>query len=110
MTQIAIVIGASQGIEYVLTLNLIENDIKVIVFVRHKAAIKLKCVADVSIWGGYAIAVKTADYSKIDYLINNAAIASPLKSLKNLSQAERRIIFKIILIAPEYSAGECDTG
>lgn len=110
MRSTAIVTGASQGIGYELALYLASRGINVIAVARNEEALKelqnhypefiYIVPADVSTeQGRKSIVDKANEFGKIDYLVNNAAIITPLKNLENITQDELTAIFNTNLFA-----------
>ena len=106
----AIVTGASQGIGRELALNLAQRGIDVIAVARNEDALKTLqkhyperihiISADVGTEEGRnKIELIANEFGKIDYLVNNAAIITPLKNLENVTQEELTTIFNINVFA-----------
>lgn len=111
-TATAIVTGASKGIGYALTLNLAQRGIDVFAVARSEDELnKLKSnyperinivVADISAAEGRnKIIQKIGDcgITKIDFLVNNAAVIGPLKNLEEITEDEFQNLLNINLYA-----------
>lgn len=108
---IVIITGASKGIGIALTRELASRGIKVIAVARGEGHLKQLQTefpekihfvsADVSTKEGRSEIVKTAaSYGKIDYVVNNAAIITPVANLENVQEEEITKILNTNVVAP----------
>ena len=109
MRKTAVITGASRGIGYELALTLAAAGDRVFAIGRSETdLLKLQSffsenitpiVADITSEAGRLKILETIDGIKIDYLVNNAAIVTPLKSLEQYSDVEVENIFNTNIIA-----------
>jgi benzil reductase ((S)-benzoin forming) len=108
---IVIITGASKGIGIALTRELASRGLKVIAIARGEGDLKRLqnefpekihfVSADVSTEEGRSDIVKAAAfYGKIDYLVNNAAIITPITNLENVREEEITKILNTNVVAP----------
>jgi short-subunit dehydrogenase len=109
--KVAVITGASRGIGYELSCALAARDVMVIAIATTKEHLKKLqneypdnihiITADVcSPSDREKIFKEVAKFQKIDFFVNNAAIITPLDSLKNVTQDEFTKILTTNVIAP----------
>lgn len=109
MRKTSVITGASRGIGYALTLALAKNGDHVFAVARNEAdLLELQShslenitvvVADLTTESGRAKLLAAIGETKIDYLVNNAAIIIPLEPLQQYSEVEIRRIFETNIIS-----------
>lgn len=106
----AIITGASRGIGRALSIELAKaGDLVFAVGRNEKALSDLKSiyrnniitiVADITKESGREKIISTVKNIKIDYLVNNAGILTPLKALRKFNESELRGVFDTNIICP----------
>src|SRR6266516_1371888 len=116
--KIAIITGASRGIGYESALALAARDVTVVAVATTKEGLKKlqnECPENIHIIVADVCSHEDREkiineirnkFKKIDYFINNAAIITPLVSLKDVSQEELIKILTINVIAPVMLANQ----
>ena len=111
MKKLAVITGASRGIGAYLTRALAERGIDVIAVARQKACLetiqadypeRITIIsADLSeLKGRTSVIGSLSKHTKIDYLVHNAGVITPIAPLSNLSEENIRKILETNLITP----------